>query len=312
MWLRARQFAFQFPRPALLMGIVNVTPDSFSDGGKFFNPARAVEQARQLVAEGADILDIGGESTRPHATPVSEAEELRRVLPVIRELAASFPNGARGGSARAASAGADEPASQGAAFDRVPGGPVLISIDTMKPAVARAAVEAGASIINDVAANRRDTAMWDVVRETGAGYVVMHMQGTPQTMQQQPRYDDVVREVGDFFQERLNALRACGVDSDRIILDPGLGFGKTTEHNLELLAGLAQFSACERPVLIGASRKAFIGKMSGAGEAADRLPGSLACACAAVAAGAQILRTHDMAATRQALRLTEAIRGRRK
>ncbi len=284
MWLRARQFAFQFPRPALLMGIVNVTPDSFSDGGNFFDPARAVEQARQLVAEGADILDIGGESTRPHATPVSEEEELERVLPVIR------------GIVRRSSSTS----------------PLVISIDTMKPAVARAAVEAGASIINDVAANRRDTLMWDVVRETGAAYVVMHMQGTPQTMQQQPRYDDVVREVGEFFHERLNALGAHGVSSDQIIFDPGIGFGKTTEHNLELLAGLAQFRAYQRPVLIGASRKAFIGKVSGGGEAEDRLPGSLACACAAVAEGAQIIRTHDVAATRQALRLTEAIQARRK
>jgi dihydropteroate synthase len=283
MWLRARQFEFQFPRPAMLMGIVNVTPDSFSDGGKFFDPHRAVEHALQLIAEGADILDIGGESTRPNATPVSEEEELRRVLPVILELV-------RGGL----------PA------------PVMISVDTMKPVVARAAVEAGASLINDVAAHRADTAMWDVVRETGAGYLVMHMQGTPQTMQREPHYDDVVREVGDFFGERLNALRAHGVSSDQIILDPGLGFGKTTEHNLELLAGLAQFRACERPVLIGVSRKAFIGKLGGAGEAVDRLPGSLACACEAVAQGAQIIRTHDVAATRQALRLTEAIHARRK
>ena len=283
MLLRACQFEIQFPRPAMLMGIVNVTPDSFSDGGKFFDPAHAVEHARQRVAEGAEILDIGGESTRPNATPVSEEEELRRVLPVIQELV-------RGGL----------PPS------------VLVSVDTMKPAVARAAVAAGASMINDVAAHRTDRAMWDVVRDTGAAYVVMHMQGTPATMQQEPHYGDVVREVGEFFQERLNALRAHGVSSDQIIFDPGLGFGKTTEHNLELLAGLAQFRACERPVLIGASRKAFIGKLSGAGEAADRLPGSLACACEAVAQGAHIIRTHDVAATAQALRLTEAIHARRK
>ena len=282
MRLRACQHQFQFPRPAMLMGIVNVTPDSFSDGGNFFDPARAVAHARRLVAEGAEILDIGGESTRPNATPVSEEEELRRVLPVIQELV-------RG----------DLPST------------VLLSVDTMKPAVARAAVEAGASLINDIAAHRADRAMWDVVRETGAGYVVMHMQGTPPTMQREPHYDDVVREVGEFFHERLNALRAHGVSADQIIFDPGIGFGKTTEHNLELLAGLAQFSACERPLLIGVSRKAFIGKLSGAGEAADRLPGSLACACAAVAQGAQIIRTHDVAATRQALRLTEAIHARR-
>jgi dihydropteroate synthase len=284
MRLCARQFEFQFPRPAMLMGIVNVTPDSFSDGGKFFDPSRAVEHALQLVAEGADILDIGGESTRPNATPVAEEEELRRVLPVIQALV-------RRSSATS---------------------PVVISIDTMKPTVARAAVEAGACIINDVAANREDRAMWQVVRETGAAYVLMHIQGTPQTMQQQPHYADVVSEVGEFFRARLNALQECGVDADRIILDPGLGFGKTTEHNLELLAGLAQFRTCARPLLVGASRKAFIGKVSGAGESSERLAGSLACACDAVAQGAQIIRTHDVAATRQALRLTEAIRVRRK
>ena len=312
MQIRACQHQIQFPRPVLLMGIVNVTPDSFSDGGKFFDPARAVEHARRLVEEGAELLDIGGESTRPGATPVSEEEELRRVLPVIQGIMAAFPNGQRGGSARAASGGPDELASQREAFHLAPCGPVLISIDTMKPAVARAAVQAGAVIINDVAANRPDRAMWDVVRETGAAYVVMHMQGTPPTMQAAPHYEDVVREVEEFFQERLNALCAHGVSADQIIFDPGLGFGKTTEHNLELLAGLAQFRACERPVLIGVSRKAFIGKLSGAGEAADRLPGSLACACAAVAQGAHILRTHDVAATAQALRLTEAIHARRK
>jgi dihydropteroate synthase len=269
MRLQARQFQIQFPRPAMLMGIVNATPDSFSDGGKFFNPARAVAHARRLAAEGA--------------SPVAEAEELRRVIPVIEELV-------RGG---------------------LPDG-VLISVDTMKPAVARAAVAAGAVIINDVAAHRTDRAMWDVVRASGAGYVVMHMQGTPPTMQQEPRYDDVVREVGEFFAERLNALRAHGVSADQIIFDPGFGFGKTTEHNLELLAGLSHFTTQPRPVLVGVSRKGFIGQVSGAGEAADRLPGSLAGACAAVAQGARIIRTHDVAATRQALRLTEALQARRR
>ena len=283
MLLRACQHQIQFPRPALLMGIVNVTPDSFSDGGNFFDPASAVEHARRLVEEGAEILDIGGESTRPNATPVSEEEELRRVLPVIQELV-------RGGL----------PPS------------VFISIDTAKPAVARAAVAAGASLINDVAANRADAAMWDVVRETGAGYVLMHMQGTPQTMQAAPQYESVMIEVFEFFLQRLNALRECGVSAEQIVLDPGLGFGKTTEHNLELLAGLSHFTAYQRPLLIGASRKAFIGKVSGTEGSADRLPGSLACACEAVAQGAQIIRTHDVAATRQALRLTEAIHARRK
>lgn len=278
MLLRARQFEFQFPRPAMLMGIVNVTPDSFSDGGRLLDARRAVEHALQLAAEGADILDIGGESTRPNATPVPEEEELRRVLPVIRELV-------RCGA--------------------------LISIDTMKPAVARAAVEAGASIINDVAANRFDPAMTAVVRETGAAYVLMHMQGTPQTMQANPQYDAVVPAVEKFFREGLERWHDAGVAAEQVILDPGIGFGKTCEHNLELLAGLSQFRNAQRPLLVGASRKALIGQVAGV-QAAERLPGSLACACAAVAAGAQILRVHDVAATRQAVRMTEAIQAKQK
>jgi len=282
MLLRARHFEFQFPRPALLMGVVNVTPDSFSDGGAFLDPARAIKQALLLIEEGADIIDLGGESTRPGATAVPENEELRRVLPVIRELSQ---------------------ASKVA---------VPISIDTMKPAVARAAVEAGASIINDVAANRADTLMWQIAWETGAAYVVMHMLGTPQTMQNDPRYRDVVDEVGQFFSERQGRLAEYGIDPEQIILDPGIGFGKTVAHNLELLAGLSRFNVHQRPLLVGASRKAFIGHISGAKKAKERLPGSLACACAAVTAGAQIIRTHDVAATRQALRMLEAIRAAKK
>jgi len=280
--LRARQFEFQFPRPAMLMGIVNVTPDSFSDGGKFFSERAAIEHALQLVTEGADIIDIGGESTRPNATPVPEDEELKRVLPVIRELA---------GQSRI---------------------PIPISIDTMKVTVARAAMEAGASIINDVAAGRDDTAMWQLVRETKAGYVLMHMQGTPQTMQQEPRYENVTRDVSRFYEERLIRLREGGVSTEQIILDPGIGFGKTCEHNLELLAGLSHFRTYQRPLMIGVSRKAFIGQVTGAKDSGARLPGSLAGACAAVQAGAQIIRTHDVAATRQALRMTEAIEARRR
>lgn len=280
MLLRARQFEFQFPRPAMVMGIVNVTPDSFSDGGKFLNLDRAVERALQLAEEGADILDVGGESTRPNATPVPEEEERARVLPVIRRLAGKV---------------------------RIP-----ISIDTMKPAVARAAVEAGASIINDVAAHRDDGAMRQVVRQSGAAYVLMHMQGTPQTMQNNPHYDDVVRDVAKFYGEGLSRLDECGISREQIILDPGLGFGKTLEHNLELLAGLGHFRTYQRPLLIGASRKGFIGTASGASAVSERLPGSLACAMVAVQAGAQIIRTHDVAATRQALRMMEAVQAKRK
>ena len=274
MILRARQFEFSFPRPALIMGVVNVTPDSFSDGGQFLDPNAAVARALELINQGAEILDIGGESTRPRAVPVNEAEELRRVLPVIEQLAGRVG--------------------------------VPVSIDTVKPAVARAALHAGASIVNDVAANREDAAMWHVVAEAQAGYVCLHMQGTPQTMQANPVYADVVREVGEFFSERIRRLNGCGVGRDQLILDAGIGFGKTPAHNLQLLGGLRSFARLERPLLLGVSRKSFIGELLGA-EAAGRLPASLACACLAVEAGAQMIRTHDVAETVQAVRMTEAI-----
>jgi len=274
MLFRARQFEFIFPRPALVMGVVNVTPDSFSDGGKYFDPARAVAHALELAAQGAEILDLGGESTRPGAEPVSEAEELRRVLPVIEQLAARV---------------------------KIP-----LSIDTVKPAVARAALQAGASIVNDVAAHREDDAMWRVVAESGAGYICMHARGTPQTMQTNPVYADVVREVGEFFGERLKKLNASGVAAEQVALDVGIGFGKTPGHNLQLLAALRSFTKWRRPLLLGVSRKSFIGKLLGA-EVGARLPASLACACLAVADGVQIIRTHDVAETVQAVRMTEAI-----
>ena len=260
------------------MGIVNVTPDSFSDGGKFLDADKAVARALELVAQGAGILDLGGESTRPGAAPVSETEELHRVIPVIEQLA--------------------------------PRVNVPLSIDTMKPAVARAALEAGASIVNDIAANREDDAMWRVVAEFGAGYVCMHMQGTPQTMQSHPCYSDLMTQVEDFFRSRLRRLNACGVTADQVVFDVGIGFGKTVEHNLQLLAGLCGFTKLQRPLLLGVSRKSFIGKLLGV-EVAARLPASLACASLAVAAGAQIIRTHDVTETAQALRMTEAVLARR-
>jgi len=279
MLFTARQFKFQFPRPVLLMGIVNVTPDSFSDGGKFSSPAAAVAHARELVAQGAEILDIGGESTRPGAAPVSEAEELRRVIPVIEELAATTK--------------------------------VALSIDTMKPAVARAALAAGASIVNDVGANRLDNAMGKIVAEFRAGYIAMHAQGSPQTMQNNPVYADVVREVDEFFAAQLEKLAAAGVAAEQVILDPGIGFGKTLEHNLQLLAALRRFGNFHRPVLLGVSRKSFMEKFSGAGLN-QRLPASLACATLAVASGVQLIRTHDVVETVQAVRLAEAILARNK
>lgn len=274
MIFRARAFEFQFPRPTLLMGVVNVTPDSFSDGGAFLDTGRALAHALELVAQGADILDIGGESTRPQAAPVSEAEELRRVIPVIEALAARVQ--------------------------------IPISIDTVKPAVAQAAIAAGASIVNDIAANREDSAMWQTVAESGAGYIAMHMQGTPQTMQLKPHYDDVVQAVEDFFRERLARLAQAGIAAEQVALDVGIGFGKTVAHNLQLLASLNRFTTLQRPLLLGVSRKSFIGTVTGAGVE-ERLPGSLACANWAVMAGTQILRVHDVAATRQAVRMLEAI-----
>lgn len=274
MILRARQFEFTFPGPALVMGIVNVTPDSFSDGGQFLDPEAAVAHGLRLVEQGAAILDVGGESSRPGAWPVEEAEELRRVVPVIQKLAAQV---------------------------RVP-----ISVDTVKVEVARAALQVGASIVNDVAADRSDDALWKLVAEAGAGYVCMHRKGTPQTMQAKPTYDDVVREVGDFFLERMERLDDCGVDRNQIILDPGIGFGKGLQHNLQLLGALRDFAKLQRPLLIGVSRKSFMGKLLGA-EMAARLPGALACASQAVAAGVQIIRAHDVVETVSAVRMTEAI-----
>ncbi|MCS7336790.1 MAG: dihydropteroate synthase [Verrucomicrobiae bacterium] len=274
MILRAREFEFRFPRPTIVMGVVNVTPDSFYDGGRFFDKDSAVARAIELEKQGAEILDIGGESSRPGAEPVSATEELRRVLPVIEAL-----------------------------VERVK---VPISIDTMKPAVARAALRAGASIVNDVAANRFDPEMWHVVAEYGAGYVCVHMQGTPQTMHLNPQYGDVISEIMGFFEDRMERLGKAGVKPEAVVLDPGLGFGKTVEHNLRLLAGLGQFKKFGRPLLVGASRKSFIGRVLGL-EPQDRLSGSLACASWAVAAGASIIRTHDVAETAQAVRMTEAI-----
>ena len=271
---RACDRSWEFPRPTLVMGVVNVTPDSFSDGGKFQSTNQAVEHALRLAEEGADILDIGGESTRPGATRVDESVELSRVIPVIEKLA---------GQTQAA-----------------------LSIDTQKPTVAQAAVKAGAVIINDIAANRKDEAMWQLVAETGAGYVAMHMQGTPQTMQEAPQYDNVVNDVEAFFISRMTRWNDWGMALEQVVLDPGIGFGKTVEHNLALLAALERFTKMQRPLLVGASRKSFIGHVTNT-EVNDRLPGSLACACHAAQAGAGIVRVHDVKETVQALQTWEAI-----
>ncbi len=263
----------------MVMGVVNVTPDSFSDGGQYFEPEAAVAHGLDLIRQGAEILDIGGESTRPHATPVSESEELRRVIPVIEQLASQV---------------------------KIP-----ISIDTMKPEVARAAIAAGASIINDVAANREDETMWRVVAKSGAGYVLMHMQGNPQTMQAEPGYSEVVREVVEFFSERIQRLSGCGIAREQVIFDVGIGFGKTLAHNLQLLGALGSFTKLERPIALGVSRKSFIGKLLGA-DIGERLAAGLACASLAVESGVQIIRAHDVRETVQAIRMTEAILAHRK
>jgi dihydropteroate synthase len=260
-----------------IMGILNVTPDSFSDGGRFLAPEAALTQA-QVMARGADVLDIGGESTRPGAAEVELAEEVARTAPVIAAL-------------------------------RAGGLGVLISIDTRKAAVAKAALAAGAGIVNDVAAMGFDPAMAGVVAAAGAPIILMHAVKTPATMQDDPRYDDVLLDVYDFLKDRIAVAEAAGIPLARIMVDPGIGFGKTAVHNLTLIRGLSLFHDLGVPVLLGASRKRFIGTIGGEDQADRRMPGSVAVALAGVAQGAQVLRVHDVAETRQALRLWQAVNG---
>jgi dihydropteroate synthase len=254
-----------FPK---LMGVVNVTPDSFSDGGQFHDPARAVERCLQLVAEGADLIDVGGESTRPGAIPVAEDEEVRRVVPVIGQVA-----------------------------HRVA---VPISIDTTKAVVAERALDAGAAIVNDISGLRFDPRMPEVCSRAGAGVVCMHMQGTPQTMQLDPRYADVVREVADYLAQRLTTLEERGIERERVVIDPGIGFGKTPDHNLTILKNITRFRALGRPVLIGHSRKRFLAKILGR-TLDEASAATVGVSIAAALAGADLLRVHDVRATRDAL-----------
>jgi len=264
------------------MGIVNVTPDSFSNGGEHFNPTSAFTHALKLADQGAKILDIGGESTRPGATPVTEQEELSRVIPVIEKLVTTFKRSKR---------------------------PPVISIDTMKPAVARAALEAGASIVNDVAANRQDDKMWQIVSKFHAGYIVMHAPTGLHGIQN--RREGIVRTVSAFFSERLRKLKAAGVAPEQVILDPGIGFGKNLEQNLQLLARLRGFQKLRRPLLLGVSRKSFIEKLFGA-KVNERLPASLACAILGIEVGVHIIRAHDVAETVQAIRMAETVLAKQK
>lgn len=260
----------------LVMGILNVTPDSFSDGGQFFSLESAVERARQLVHEGADIVDIGGESSRPGAQPVAVEEELRRVVPVIRAIRKEFP--------------------------------VPISIDTYKAAVAAAALEAGANIINDISALRFDPQMVKIVAQARVPVVLMHMQGEPRTMQQNPVYTDVVREIKEFLAERIAFAQAHGVK--HIIIDPGIGFGKTVAHNIEILRRLGELQELGCPILIGTSRKSFIGRLGSATPLPidQRLEGTIASTVIAIFNGAQIVRVHDVAPMKRALAIVDAVR----
>jgi dihydropteroate synthase len=254
------------------MGVVNVTPDSFSDGGAFLEPGLAIAHARRLVAEGADLVDVGGESTRPGAEPVAEAVELERVIPVVETL------------------GAD-------------GTPV--SIDTSKAGVARAALGAGATFVNDVTALRADARMAGVVADARADVCLVHMQGEPRSMQDDPRYDDVVSEVRAFLEERLSWAVAQGIAEERVWLDPGIGFGKTVEHNLELIRRLDEIAAIGRPVVFGASRKRFLGHLTGRDEQ-NRVAGTVAANLLAFERGAAMFRVHDIAPTLDALRVASA------
>jgi dihydropteroate synthase len=293
--LRTRRI--ELPRRPLLMGIVNCTPDSFSDGGQFYTPQAAIDHARRLLDEGADIIDIGGESTRPYSTPVDADEELRRVMPVVEALCANTSMGAAG------SANLDVGATGSASA-----GSPIVSIDTSKARVAREALAAGCEIINDITALAGDPEMLAVARESQAGVCVMHMQGTPQTMQDNPTYTDIVAEILEYLRQRRDALVAAGIGRERICLDPGVGFGKTHQHNLTLAANCWRFHELGCPVLVGHSRKGFIGKVLG-DASLDRTAGTLGVSLALAAQGIQILRVHDLAATRQALALFEAVGG---
>jgi dihydropteroate synthase len=273
--LKTRHGALDLEGRTALMGVLNVTPDSFSDGGRFLDPGKAIAHGLELVAEGADIIDVGGESTRPGAQPVSIADEIERVTPVIRGLRARIAT--------------------------------PISIDTYKAEVARRALAEGADIVNDISAMRLDLEMAPLVAAEKVPVIVMHMQGMPRTMQLNPCYRDVVREVAEFLEARARAAIEAGVDPTAIVIDPGFGFGKSLEHNLTLLKNLSALTLLGYPVLVGVSRKTFVGKLLDAGPE-GRLEGSLAAACIAVWQGARIVRVHDLRETQRALRVVDAVR----
>lgn len=273
MKLRCGRFSLPLER-ALVMGVVNVTPDSFSDGGRFLDAGAAVAHACRLVADGADIVDVGGESTRPGAAPIDTQEELRRVQPVVRSLAAAG---------------------------------CLVSIDSRRARVMAEALAAGAAIVNDVTALAGDPESLSIAARAGVPVVLMHMQGDPGTMQKDPRYADAALDVYDYLEGRVATCRSAGIPAERIAIDPGIGFGKTVLHNLRILDCLALFHGLGTAVLLGASRKSFIGRLSRGEAPKERLPGSLAAALAGAARGVQLIRVHDVAETRQALDLWQAV-----
>jgi dihydropteroate synthase len=266
---------FDVSRHGLIMGVLNVTPDSFSDAGEFLTPDKAIERALQMAADGAHIIDIGGESTRPGSEPVTADEELRRVIPVIEKLRPKLD--------------------------------VPISIDTSKAEVARAAIEAGASIVNDITGGRGDEQMLPLVAETKSAFIIMHMQGIPRTMQVQPRYTDVVTEISKFFRQQYACAIGLNIDPMAIAFDPGIGFGKTLEHNLELLAHLERLRVHDRALVVGVSRKSFLGKLIGSPEISDRLIPGLVLTSLLRARGADVFRVHDVRENVYALQVTEAI-----
>jgi dihydropteroate synthase len=267
--------AVDVARRGMIMGVLNVTPDSFSDAGEFFSVEKAVERGLQMAAEGALIIDVGGESTRPGAEPVSIEEELRRVVPVIEQLASKLD--------------------------------IFISIDTSKAEVANAALDAGASIVNDVTGGRGDQKMMPLIAQRHVAFVIMHMQGTPETMQRAPHYVDVGAEVADFFRQQYARALECGVDPMAIAFDPGIGFGKTLEHNLELLGNLERLRVQDRPLVIGVSRKSFLSKLTGSSDMGDRLAPTIAFTSVLRAGGADVFRVHDVKENLEALRVGEAI-----
>ena len=266
---------FDLSRHGLIMGVLNVTPDSFSDGGKFLTVEKAVEHGLRMAAEGAQIIDIGGESTQPGAEFVAVEEELRRVIPVVERLRANID--------------------------------IVISIDTSKAQVVRAAVEAGASIVNDVTGGRGDKEMMPLIAETKAAFIIMHMQGNPRTMQIEPHYIDVVSEIADFFRQQYARALECGIDPMAIAFDPGIGFGKTLEHNLELLAQLERIRIHERPLVVGVSRKSFLAKLIGSSEMNDRRAPAVALTSLLRTRGADVFRVHDVKENVNALLVMEAI-----